>query len=608
MSSSSSSSSSSSPAAGGGAAAVPAAASAAAPAGDDFPKHGITLPGILAFIVANGGRQAFVGKTTSMVCAEKLLPSTSSTGLSYCLQHVERTGEVGIATAFVSHAWGYEFLAVIDALEAWEAKRMASGETVPTIFWFDLFSNPQHATAEKTFEWWTGCFRDNIQRIGHTLLVLEWEDPKPLTRAWCVWEAASTAGKQLEVIMSPREAERFEQALVSEFDSLVKQLCAVDLANAQATVPADRERILAAVERTVGTSKTSEIVAGELRNWMLGVGNAAIKRLPSEDRTTSPLLVAVALLLQNQSKLNDADVLFREALEGRRQILGPDHPDTLATLNDYAFLTSHRGELKDAEPLCRAALEGRRRVLGHDHADTLTSLNNLANLLSRLGKAKEAEQSFREALERRKRVLGPDHLDTLASMNDLANLLTRHSQRLDEAEPLYLESMEGRKRVLRPDHPLTLASVNNLAKALAFQGKFDRAEPLYWESLEGRRRVLGADHSSTLSSLDNLAELYRKKGEIEKALPLAQEAYERRVRTLGAENFILSETRHTLGVLLRLLGKPQEALPFARKAYEERRKRLTESHRETRESRLSLARLEGDAEVEAELVAAGVVE
>ena len=48
-----------------------------------------------------------------------------------------------------------------------------------TFFWFDIFSNSQHNVADKPFEWWTQVFQSNVQRIGHTLLVLEWENPIP---------------------------------------------------------------------------------------------------------------------------------------------------------------------------------------------------------------------------------------------------------------------------------------------------------------------------------------------------------------------------------------------------------------------------------------------
>jgi hypothetical protein len=127
-----------------------------------------------------------------------------------------------------------------------------------SVFWLDIFSHPQLGKAiERPTSWWTGCFRDTMRRIGHTLLVLEWEDPQPLKRAWCVWEMASSVGegRKLEVVMSPRESARFEEALLvnDNFDSLVKRLCVVNLARAKSSHESDRESILAAVEGTVGS-------------------------------------------------------------------------------------------------------------------------------------------------------------------------------------------------------------------------------------------------------------------------------------------------------------------------------------------------------------------
>ena len=99
----------------------------------------------------------------------------------------ERHAHIGQATAFVSHAWGHQFLDVIAALEDYDSR-----QPVPTFFWFDIFSNNQHKTAARDFSWWQTVFRDNIGKLKKTLLVLEWDNPKPLTRAWCLWEMVST--------------------------------------------------------------------------------------------------------------------------------------------------------------------------------------------------------------------------------------------------------------------------------------------------------------------------------------------------------------------------------------------------------------------------------
>jgi len=127
---------------------------------------------------------------TTDVCDRFLKPSTVDQQESYCgLAKTDptRRAHVGQATAFVSHAWGHQFLDVVAALEDYDSR-----QPTPTVFWFDIFSNNQHKAPNREFTWWQTVFRDNIGKLKRTLLVLEWDDPKPLSRAWCLWEMVST--------------------------------------------------------------------------------------------------------------------------------------------------------------------------------------------------------------------------------------------------------------------------------------------------------------------------------------------------------------------------------------------------------------------------------
>ena len=79
----------------------------------------------------------------------------------------------------------------------------------------DIFVVNQHRKLPS--EWWTGAFTAAITAIGHTLLVLQpWSEPVPLTRSWCLWEVFSVieAGKELSVVLSPRELESLNETLV----------------------------------------------------------------------------------------------------------------------------------------------------------------------------------------------------------------------------------------------------------------------------------------------------------------------------------------------------------------------------------------------------------
>ena len=73
-----------------------------------------------------------------------------------------------------------------------------------------------------------------------------------------------------------------------------------------------------------------------------------------------------------------------------------------------AYLLLEKGDYTGAEPLRRRGLESSERVLGPQHPDTLTSLNNMAFLLNRKGDYVGVEPLYRRALETSERVLGPD--------------------------------------------------------------------------------------------------------------------------------------------------------------------------------------------------------
>ena len=76
----------------------------------------------------------------------------------------------------------------------------------------------------------------------------------------------------------------------------------------------------------------------------------------------------------------EAQRQWERAVDLRRRVLGPDHPDTLTSMNDLADAYRVQSAYKQAEPLFIKVLETRRRVLGEENPATLSSMNELANL------------------------------------------------------------------------------------------------------------------------------------------------------------------------------------------------------------------------------------
>mmetsp|Transcript_13843 Transcript_13843/g.39781 ORF Transcript_13843/g.39781 Transcript_13843/m.39781 type:complete len:337 (+) Transcript_13843:72-1082(+) len=98
----------------------------------------------------------------------------------------------------------------------------------------------------------------------------------------------------------------------------------------------------------------------------------------------------LAVELQAQGRLAEAEPLLREALEVCRATRGASHSDTLLSTTRLAALLQDRGELAQAEPLCREALEASRAALGTRHATYLVAMNDLASLLHDRGKLSQA--------------------------------------------------------------------------------------------------------------------------------------------------------------------------------------------------------------------------
>jgi Tetratricopeptide repeat len=64
-------------------------------------------------------------------------------------------------------------------------------------------------------------------------------------------------------------------------------------------------------------------------------------------------------------------------MEARKTVLGPEHPDTLTSMNNLAATYGNQGRWPEAEKLNVQVMEARKTVLGPEHSDTLTSMGNL---------------------------------------------------------------------------------------------------------------------------------------------------------------------------------------------------------------------------------------
>ncbi|EED17856.1 kinesin light chain, putative [Talaromyces stipitatus ATCC 10500] len=170
----------------------------------------------------------------------------------------------------------------------------------------------------------------------------------------------------------------------------------------------------------------------------------------------------VGACLYSDGRNNEAEKLLAQVMMDRKQVLGPEHPVTLASMNNLSLTYLNQGRWKEAEALQVQVMETWKQALGPEHPSTLTSMSNLSVTYQNQGRWKEAEELGVQATETRKQVLGPEHPDTLTSMCNLA-YTWKSLGNIQAAFALMEECFELRIKALGPDHPDTTSSSHILS-------------------------------------------------------------------------------------------------------------------------------------------------
>ena len=205
-------------------------------------------------------------KTTGNITSLIIVPRTLSTKQNYVdLDGVRENKDtetqeldIGIATSFVSHAWGCSFSALVDTLV--EHSHRAKQAALPTpYYWLDIFCKNQHVIqGDETAKELTRA----VEETGSTLLMCDgkWFQPKCFTRVWCLYEIMWTLrlGSKLRVILpsenvlttlsetscetSLSQSQEMSQETRLDF-SVLRSISDIDVLNAEASVASDKQMI-----------------------------------------------------------------------------------------------------------------------------------------------------------------------------------------------------------------------------------------------------------------------------------------------------------------------------------------------------------------------------
>ncbi len=176
-----------------------------------------------------------------------------------------------------------------------------------------------------------------------------------------------------------------------------------------------------------------------------------------------------------------AETHLWRAVELRQKVLPPDDLATLAAQEELAdFLNFAARKFPESKPIAKATWEARSRVLGPDHPDTLNSLDTYAIALIGANEPNDLEQGERLAREcwvARSRVLPANDKDIQVSRQNLGHAQLRLGK-FDQAEETLRAAYKSLTETHEPSQQYPLVVRLNLGHALIGQGRFAEAREL----------------------------------------------------------------------------------------------------------------------------------
>ena len=284
-----------------------------------------------------------------------------------------------------------------------------------------------------------------------------------------------------------------------------------------------------------------------------------------EHEKTARALFALAPLVAG-ADLDAAGALHSQALEVRRRVLPPNHPDLAMSLGALAGYHDRHGDRERSRALYQQALAVFRDPAARHHPRAVTLMNDYASLLGEMNKHAEAEAMQREAIAVGRQVVGPDTLTVANLTNNLAVTLTSLG-RLADAERAFREAFAQHEALLGENHWRMRNLARNVGRILALQQHFEEALPWMDRALATPRNPSNSDDAGIEGIRAQRAWMVFRLGRREEALEQAAGAVSTLERLKDSNaGYVLALSRAQFARILNEIGRPEEAEPVARAA------------------------------------------
>ena len=127
-------------------------------------------------------------------------------------------------------------------------------------------------------------------------------------------------------------------------------------------------------------------------------------------------------IFHRQGQTSEAEKMLKRALAGYEKALEPDHPDTLAVVQNLGTLYHGRGKLDEAEKMLSRALTGYETIMDSEDKKLLDTQYILGVLYEDESRFTEAVTAFSRVSMGYGKLLGPQDPETLDALERLRSL------------------------------------------------------------------------------------------------------------------------------------------------------------------------------------------